>query len=504
MALLARTVDYTDKDFDALRARLVSLVRSTFPEWTDFGVAGFGNLLLELYAFVGDVLLYYQDNQARESRISTATQRKNLLALVKLLGYRPSGARAASADVVLSLREPPQAPVRIPAGTRIRTEAVQDPRVFQLLHDVVVPAGATPPSAAGVAEHSETHDEVFVASGLPDQEIALAATPYLDGSLVVLAGNGLYDEVASLLSSTANDRHVTVRVDQNDRAFVRFGSGRNGALPTGTILVRYKTGGGAAGNVEAGALRRIEGRFTDDAGRSVEVSVTNPAPAAGGADRESMAQIRALAPLSIRAPNRSIAREDFEIHARQLRGLVARALLLTSNEAPGVPENHGLLFIVPEGGGPASAAIKEAVRRQVTEVFPPPLTFQIAVQDPVYLAIDVRATIYVRAGASPAVVAAAIRRALAESFAISKPDTTPNPTVDFGFYLRAASGQPVGELALSDLFNVVRDVPGVRKIGDRPEDFLLNGAHADVPIGTAAFPVLGAVTLVRGETGELL
>jgi hypothetical protein len=55
VATLPESVDYTDKDFDALRGRLVALVKSVFPDWTDFDVASFGNLLVELYAFVGDV-----------------------------------------------------------------------------------------------------------------------------------------------------------------------------------------------------------------------------------------------------------------------------------------------------------------------------------------------------------------------------------------------------------------------------------------------------------------
>ena len=75
MATLPESVDYTDKDFDALRARLIALIKSVFPDWTDFDVASFGNLLVELYAYVGDVLTFYQDNLARESRLVTATQR---------------------------------------------------------------------------------------------------------------------------------------------------------------------------------------------------------------------------------------------------------------------------------------------------------------------------------------------------------------------------------------------------------------------------------------------
>ena len=106
MGLLVHATDYTDKDFDSLRVRLQSLVRSVFPDWTDFGVASFGNILLELYAFIGDVLAFYLDNQARESRLLTATQRKNLIALTKLIGFRPSGARAATADVVFTLGAP--------------------------------------------------------------------------------------------------------------------------------------------------------------------------------------------------------------------------------------------------------------------------------------------------------------------------------------------------------------------------------------------------------------
>jgi len=89
MGLLAQATDYTDKDFDSLRLRLQSLVGSVFPDWTDFNVANFGNILLEMYAFVGDVLGFYQDNQARESRLLTATQRKNLIGLRTALTARP-------------------------------------------------------------------------------------------------------------------------------------------------------------------------------------------------------------------------------------------------------------------------------------------------------------------------------------------------------------------------------------------------------------------------------
>jgi hypothetical protein len=500
MGLLAQATDYTDKDFDSLRLRLQSLVRSVFPDWTDFNVASFGNVLLELYAFVGDVLTFYQDNQARESRLLTATQRKNLIALTKLLGFQPAGARAATVDEVFTLAAVPAAPVTIKKGTLVSTASVTQAIAFQLLADVVIPAGASPPTATGTVEHSAPEEELFASTGLPNQEVTLPSTPYLDGSAVVTAGNGAYMEVQNFLGSTATDRHFTVVVDQNDRATIRFGNGVSGALPSGTITVDYKTGGGAAGNVNAGTLTKLQGSFTDDNGNPVVLTATNPQPASGGTDRQTIAQIQALAPESIRVLNRTVSREDFEINARRLPG-VARALMLTSNEDGGIAENTGILFVIPQGGGLPSQALKDAVTQQVTVVYPCTLTFQVSVQDPSYLAISVAATVYLRQGTNAATVRAAILSALAAFFAVSLADGTPNPTVDFGFNVKDANGNPVGEIAFSDVFDVVHDVPGVRKIGDKPGDFLLNGAREDVPIETRQFPTLGAVTLLNGDTG---
>ena len=93
-------------DVDSLRARLTALVRSVFPDWSDLSVASFGNLLIETYAFVGDVVISYLDNQACESRLATATRRRNVSALARLLGYKLRGAQAATAVERIQLARP--------------------------------------------------------------------------------------------------------------------------------------------------------------------------------------------------------------------------------------------------------------------------------------------------------------------------------------------------------------------------------------------------------------
>lgn len=503
MALLGASVDYTDKDFDSLRARLINLVRGVFPDWTDFNVSNFGNVMLELFAFVGDVLLFYQDNQARESRITTAQLRRSMLGLAKLLGYVPSGAAAATAELTITLGAPPVGSVTIELGDTFRTLEITDPTVFQALSDVTIAPGTDPPIAIVQVEHSLTASETFTSSGLPNQEFALSDTPYLDETADVVATDGAYTQVDDFLSSTSTDRHYTVTVDENDRATIRFGNGVNGTIPSGSISTEYKVGGGTVGNVVPGAIARADRAYTDSLGNPQVVTVENVSAASGGEDRESVEQIRVFAPKSVRVLNRTVAREDFEINALRVAG-VARALMLTSDERPELAENYGQLAVIPTGGGLPTQTLKDAVEIMVTETYPHTLTFQLDVVDPQYLTIDVQATIFVRNGFTPAEAAANVRAALTEWFAVSLDDGSPNPNVDFGFNMKTVDGDPADEIAWSDVFNVVRDAAGVRKIGDTLGSFLLNGERFDVRVASQEFPVLGAVTIVDGDTGSAL
>jgi hypothetical protein len=116
----------------------------------------------------------------------------------------------------------------------------------------------------------------------------------------------------------------------------------------------------------------------------------------------------------------------------------------------------------------------------------------------------VAARIYLRQGHDPTTVRDRIKDNLAAFFQVSEVDGTPNANVDFGFNVRDADGNPVGEVAWSDVFNVIRDTEGVRKMGDRHGDLMLSGLPADVNLSIQEFPTLGTVTLTDGDTGGLL
>lgn len=504
MALVPRpNLDQTDKDFDAIRDRLYNLIEVVFPNWTSQNVADFGNILVDLFSHVGDVLGFYVDNHARESRIATATQRRSLIALAKLLNFIPESASAATVDCKITLGAVPANDVEFTAGIIARTLAVTNPVKFQLLSDFTITAGTNPPEATATFENSTTLTDAWPATGIPNQEITLGETPFIDNSEVIAANNGSYFKVANFLTSGPTDRHYMVVVDQNDRATVRFGNGLTGELPTGTITGEYKIGGGAVGNVESNAIRKLEGNYTDTLGNPVTVSITNPLPASGGEERQGVEQIRQEAPQSLRVLNRTVSREDYEINARRVPG-VSRALMLTSNEDERIAENAGSLYVIPAGGGQPSQVLLDDVETMTTETYPNTLTFDLTVRPAVYLTVDVQATVFLSVGASAAVVKALIEANLEAYFALLNADGSDNDNVKFGWEYQASGQGTEAKIPFSDLYNVVRDTTGVFKIKDGVGSFLLNDAAFDVDIGVEEFPELGTVTLLNGATGTAL
>ena len=57
-------IDYTNKDYNSLRDALLAITREKFPGWTDHSANDPGVMLLELFAYMGDLILYYQDRIA--------------------------------------------------------------------------------------------------------------------------------------------------------------------------------------------------------------------------------------------------------------------------------------------------------------------------------------------------------------------------------------------------------------------------------------------------------
>jgi hypothetical protein len=113
-----------------------------------------------------------------------------------------------------------------------------------------------------------------------------------------------------LLASSRLDPHVVVEAEPGLPSELRFGDGVAGRRPSaGTSMsATYRIGGGPDGNVGPDVLTRLlapPGTLPDG------VSVTNPLAAAGGADRQAIAEAQQLAPHAFRAQLRAVTSADY-------------------------------------------------------------------------------------------------------------------------------------------------------------------------------------------------
>ena len=79
-----KDVSYTNKDFKSLRGELRNHALTHFSDSiVDFSDASLGGLILDLGAYVGDVLTYYMDHQFNENSIENAVERSNIERLIR-------------------------------------------------------------------------------------------------------------------------------------------------------------------------------------------------------------------------------------------------------------------------------------------------------------------------------------------------------------------------------------------------------------------------------------
>lgn len=99
------TVKYTDKNFDNLREQLVELAKNYFPDtYNDFSPTSPGMMFIEMAAYVGDILSFYQDSQLQETYLQYAQDPSNLYTLAYMMGYRPKVTTASSVEIEVTQR----------------------------------------------------------------------------------------------------------------------------------------------------------------------------------------------------------------------------------------------------------------------------------------------------------------------------------------------------------------------------------------------------------------
>lgn len=98
-----RDIKYINKDFSDFKAQLIEFTKNYFPNtYNDFSPSSPGTMFMEMAAYVGDVLSFYQDMQLQETYLQYAKNPANLYTLAYMMGYRPKVTTIAEVDIEVS------------------------------------------------------------------------------------------------------------------------------------------------------------------------------------------------------------------------------------------------------------------------------------------------------------------------------------------------------------------------------------------------------------------
>lgn len=354
-------IDYTSRDYAALRQDVIDAVKARLPDWNgDTDPNDFLRVLLEAFAFVGDLNSYYIDRVANEAFLTTATRRQSLINIARTFGYSPSG--PISASLTLSLTNSGTSDVLVPAGTQFKGTYNRDGLpvsvTYETADDVTVPHGG---NVTAIASEGETQrgstllqsngeqigvllyrpDGKAYSDGTPDQQFVLPRSPVVEDSIQVwihaptgtdAVSDGIrYTYYTHLIDASPDDRAFTIIRDADDTVTVQFGDGAGGYVPPAGYLVRavYRVGAGPKGNVPAGTIT-IPGLTPAGTSLPATISVNNPLPGLGGIDSESNDAIRSKAYSVLRSRDRAVSLKDF-IDIALRSGGVAKANAIGSS-----------------------------------------------------------------------------------------------------------------------------------------------------------------------------
>jgi predicted phage baseplate assembly protein len=223
------------------------------------------------------------------------------------------------------------------AEVRALSAVLDEPRGTTLVLDRAlvrryVPASVRVNANVAPATHGESWTETlgsgdarrpYLRFRLANAPLTYVRAPTATGgrsTLTVRVGGVEWDRVDTLFGQRPGAPVYTVRHADDGSATVEFGPASRPATGTANITASYRVGVGAAANLPAGSI-------TIPLSRPIGLrELTNPVPATGGADPESLANARENAPLPIRALGRVVSLDDFRSFALAFAGIAkARA-----------------------------------------------------------------------------------------------------------------------------------------------------------------------------------
>lgn len=451
---MALRIDYGSRSFGEIKQSLKDAIDQFLPEWTDRSDTDMGIVLLELFAYVGDLISFHTNNAANEALFVTATQTSSLLSMAKMLNYSVRSQQAASTQQIFKLSALQGITTTVPARTLIQSTK-NATLLFETVEDLNIPAGKwgdeqTTPGTYDYqveARNSVTGVDEIVGSIQPRAdgsldfvEMELLQFPVIKETVEVQVFDGLvwnaWNRKDLFVDSGPADHDFTVSIDENGKAKIRFGNGTLGAIPeVGIDNVRASYSFSGLGKSGNGVLA---GELTIMATPIAQIERTfNSTVSSGGEDFGNVEEIKKNMPYAWSALDRAVGDQDYVTLTKAYGGIAKASVVF--NETSRVIE----IYALPTGGGLLSPSQKEALLAY--ELEKSVMGRDVEIKDPFFVSVNGAFEVACYPTYDSATVLADVGVALQDFFAYDNRDL----------------GQSE---FLSNIFGLVENVPGVNYV----------------------------------------
>lgn len=351
--------NYVNYDFDEIVAEMQKRLIAKNNTWKDVFASSTGEIIIELYAYIANLNLYYTERRAEECYLDTAKHKSSVVNLVKLLNYIPK--RKASATGLLTFTIPSALTgiVNIPAKTSCQTpDGIKFVVGFaseegEVVGGGVIPVGGLTADVACV--QGEIVARQISATGASNQKYLIDDKNVENTILSVRVDTGsgepvLWEQVSSFLESDPESTHYRIIQELDDRLRVVFGDSVNGKSPElgWVINIEYLRSDGLEGNVYlADQVTEINSDLFYISGINSflveDITLTNSSTLIGGDAEQDIEEIRFEAPKVFATGDRAVTGDDFKAILEDMAG-VANANVWGENEEN--PPNYNMFNLV--------------------------------------------------------------------------------------------------------------------------------------------------------------
>ena len=403
---MADRLRVTELDFDAIKRNLKTFLNQQ-SEFTDYDFEGSGlSVLLDILAYNTHYQAYYLNMIANEAFMDTALLRDSVVSHAKTLGYVPYSRKAPRATInfTANTNSNTSATLTIPKGFRILSNDIDGVSYgFVTLSETTVTKSNTsfsfinlPIYEGQLVTYSYTHNEatnpkqVFT---LPDNSVDTSTVTVTVQPSATNTEISVYTLASDASNTTTQSQVFYLQEGKAQQYQIYFGDNVIGKkLADGSIVnITYLVTNGDAAN-KANNFVATE-TLADSLNNNVtDFDITPVSEAAGGAERESVDDIKFAAPLQYTTQNRLVTFSDYEAYITKNYPSVESVSVWGGEDE--TPPSFGVVYIAlkPKTNYYLSDAEKQRI---IDEIIKPKaiVAVQTIIRDPEYLYLLIAPTV---------------------------------------------------------------------------------------------------------------